>query len=350
MQNIQNYQSFGGITYKLGGAFLIKNPSNVGDQLRFDLDFAGSHREIISSYQRPWLWDMPVRVTIKGYSIKYDYPGFIGSSDTNIYTAIQNGFLINLQRQSFHVDGSINIGIEWMETFIGGSRRAVCLARAINFEPQLVNKMIPFFFCEPAIVFDYLDNNLNPTTGTFLVFSLKGMVPLQLKYINSYFVKFLFEQSFFASLRSIVFAFRLRFGHIFHQQFCAIMPIERFYLGGSHSLRGYEADMVPPLGICVDNDKKELVPQGGKTMVNANLEIRFPLISRLGGVIFQDIGLLSGNNFADFNPKNILAATGFGLRLNTPVGPLRFDIGWKWRRTKPEERAAAWFLTFGQSF
>ncbi len=350
LQNIQNYQSFGGITYKIGGAFLVKNPSNSGDQLRLDLDFAVSHREIVGSYRRPWLGNIPLRTTMKGYSIKYDYPGFIGS-DTNIYTAIQNGFLVNLQRQSIHADGSINIGVEWMETAIRDNERAICLARAINFEPQLVNKIIPFFFCEPAIVFDYLDNNLNPTMGLFLVFSLKGMVPLQLRYISSYFVKFLFEQSFFTHWRSVVFAVRLRFGHIFHQQFCAIMPIERFYLGGSHSLRGYEADMAPPLGVCIDDDgKKVLVPRGGKTMVNANFEIRFPLISYLGGVIFQDMGLLSRDNFADFNPKNILAATGFGFRLNTPVGPLRFDIGWKWRRTKSEERAAAWFLTFGQSF
>ena len=348
LQNIQNYQTFGGVTYKVGGSFLVKNPSNVGDQLRLDLDFAASHREIDGSYRRPWLWNIPLRTMVKGYSIKYDYP--IGS-DPNIYTAIQNGFLVNLERRSLHADSSINIGIEWMETAIRDTARADCLARAINFEPQLLNKMIPFFFCEPAIVLDYLDHNLNPTSGMFLVFSLKGMLPLQPKHFDSYFVKLLFEQSFFVPLRSLVLAFRFRFGHIFHQRFCAIMPIERFYLGGSHSLRGYEADMAPPLGLCIDdNGKKEFVPRGGKTMVNANCEIRFPLIKRLGGVIFQDIGLLSSDNFADFNPENVLAATGFGFRLHTPLGPLRFDIGWKWRRKKPVERAAAWFLTFGQSF
>jgi len=350
LQHIQNYQTFGGITYKIGGAFLVKNPCNVGDQLRVDVDFTGSHREIVGKYRRPWFWHVPLRSTIKGYSIKYDYPGFIGS-DINIYTAIQNGFLVNLQRRNLHTDGSINIGIEWMETAIRDTERADCLARAINFESQLLDKMIPFFLFEPAIVFDYLDHKLNPTSGMLLVLSLKGMLPLQPKYFDSYFVKLLFEQSFFVPLRSLVLAFRFRFGHIFHQKFCAIMPIERFYLGGSHSLRGYQADMALPLGLCIDDSgKKDFVPRGGKTMMNANFEIRFPLVNKLGGVIFQDIGLLSSDNFADFNPENVLASTGFGLRLYTPLGPLRFDIGWKWRRRRSVERACAWFLTFGQSF
>jgi len=350
LQHIQNYQTFGGITYKVGGAFLVKNPCNVGDQLRIDVDFSGSHREIVGKYRQPWFWHIPLRTTMKGYSIKYDYPGFIGS-EANIYTAIQNGFLVNLQRRNLHTDSSINIGIEWMETEIRDTERADCLARAINFESQLLDKMIPFFLFEPAVVFDYLDHKLNPTSGMLLVLSLKGMLPLQQKHFDSYFVKLLFEQSFFVPLRPLVLALRFRFGHIFHQKFCAIMPIERFYLGGSHSLRGYQADMAPPLGLCVDDSgKKDFVPRGGKTMVNANFEVRFPLINKLGGVIFQDIGLLSGDNFADFNPKNVLASTGFGLRLYTPLGPLRFDIGWKWSRKRPVERACAWFLTFGQSF
>ena len=35
------------------------------------------------------------------------------------------------------------------------------------------------------------------------------------------------------------------------------------------------------------------------------------------------------DKFADFNTRSILAGTGLGLRIATPVGPLRFDIAWK---------------------
>lgn len=181
--------------------------------------------------------------------------------------------------------------------------------------------------------------------------SLKGMVPLEKKYKDSFFIKLLFEQSCFIPLKSVVAAIRFRFGHIFYRQLSAIMPSERFYLGGSHSLRGYEADLAPPLGIFSDNDADDhVVPRGGKSMLNGNIELRFPIAKKIGCVLFQDFGALSGDNFADFKPHNILAATGFGARFFTPLGPLRFDIGWKWKRQQLVERAYAWFLTFGQAF
>ena len=49
---------------------------------------------------------------------------------------------------------------------------------------------------------------------------------------------------------------------------------ERFYLGGADSVLRYEAHLVPPLVNLVDKKvKKQLVPQGGKSMANNNIEI-----------------------------------------------------------------------------
>ena len=85
-------------------------------------------------------------------------------------------------------------------------------------------------------------------------------------------------------------------------------------------------------------------------MVNVNAEVRFPIYKPLGGVVFQDVGALSSNKFADFNTRDILAGTGIGLRLATPIGPLRFDIAGKWAKVPKNIRSYAWFLTFGQAF
>jgi len=89
---------------------------------------------------------------------------------------------------------------------------------------------------------------------------------------------------------------------------------------------------------------------GGKTMVNANIEVRFPIYGDAGAVIFQDLGALSSSGIKGIGKKGLLAGTGFGLRYNTPIGPLRFDIGWKWSLDKPFDRSYAWFLTFGNAF
>jgi len=352
LQHVRKYQTFSGVTYKIGGTTIIKNPTNCADQLRFDCDFARSHREIVGRYRRPWYTKNPFFTTFQVYSIVYDQPGFrVDSSVNDIYTVIQNGFFVGLQKKTQHLDVGWNNGCEWMKLHIKDDEEQLSFAQAIDFKPQLIDKTVPFFFTEPTIMVERLDNALNPTHGGVGLFSLKMMLPLVHKYRDSFFFKALFEQSFFVPIKSVVAALRFRCGHIFYREFSGIMPSERFYLGGSHSLRGYEADLAPPLGVFVDdNGKQHVVPKGGRTMMNANIELRFPVWKKIGGVIFQDIGALSGTMFADFRTQDILAATGFGLRIFTPLGPLRFDIGWRWRKQLAIERSFAWFLTFGQAF
>ena len=352
LQHVRKYQTFSGITYKIGGTTLIKNPTNSADLLRFDCDFAKSHREIVGKYRRPVFTNSPFFMTMQAYSIMYDQPGFrVTSSVNDIYTVIQNGFLLGLQKKTQHVDFGWNNGCEWMKLHIKDDEELVSFAHAIEFKPQLIDKTVPFFFTEPTIMLEKLDDALNPTKGGVSLFSLKMMIPLLKKYKDSFFFKGLFEQSLFIPIKNVIAALRFRCGHIFYRKFSGIMPSERFYLGGSHSLRGYEADLAPPLGIFTDDDgKQHVVPRGGKTMLNANIELRFPVWRKIGGVVFQDIGALSGTLFADFKTQDLLAATGFGLRIFTPLGPLRFDIGWRWRKQLAIERSFAWFLTFGQAF
>lgn len=354
-QNIQNYQTFGGLTYKLGSSFMVKNLTNRADILSAQVDFARSHRELVLKYSLPWVFQLPCDGLVQAYSTRYEQPGFIGSKK-NIYTITQHGLLAGAYKKTAHFDGGINVGCEGMRTTVeSGSCDTVFfveqVARAIDFTPRLQNKMVPFFFVEPTLYFNYLDDTLNPTYGMYTLVSAKSMVPLSFRYEQSFFIKLLAEQAFFAPIARSVMALRMRCGHIFYQQFSAIMPAERFYLGGSHSLRGYNADAAPPLGVFVDaHGNKQTVPRGGKTMANVNAEIRVPLMAGVSGVLFQDVGLLCGSLREDLRIKNAVAATGFGVRIHTPVGPLRFDIGFNWHRHSALESRFAWFLTFGQAF
>lgn len=334
-----------GSTYKIGGTFLYKNPLNQADCLSADFDVTRFYQNFSLVYRRPWILGQPIATLFKVYNNKYIQPIVIGS-DKPLYRAIQQGFLVALTRSWAFADFGINIGIEGMET----NDLSIEMAQAINFEPVLIDRKFPYFFCEPNLVINYLDNQLNPTRGTLSVLSLKTMLPWKKGTVN--FFKIIAEQSGFIPLGSAVLGMRLRFGHIFNQDFKTIMPPERFYLGGYNSIRSYEPDFGPPLGSFINHHgKMQLVPQGGKTMVNANIELRFPLLYNIGAVIFQDLGTLIERSFTEVVRGNrLLAGTGFGLRYNTPVGPLRFDIGWKWRRRSPEDSIYAWFLTLGQAF
>ena len=160
------------------------------------------------------------------------------------------------------------------------------------------------------------------------------------------------EQSFFIPFKKLTFGFRVRFGHIFHECFSSIMPSERFYLGGANSIRSYQTDMAPPLGIICNKDgKRDFVPKGGKSMVNVNIELRIPVYKQFGIALFQDLGTLSdAEEIRALRETELLAGSGFGLRYNTPLGPLRFDIAWKWHVFDPCIMRYAWFLSFGQAF
>lgn len=333
-----------GSTYKLGGSVLYRNPFNAGDCISIDTDFTRFYRNVSMVYQRPWLFSQPITTVVKGYSNKYIQPVFIGS-DKPLYQAIQQGFLLGLSRSWLHCDLGLQGGLEVMET----NHLSIRLARAINFEPALIDKKIPYLYTEPSVVIDYLDNQVNPTQGSLTAISCKAMVPTNKKV--PYFVKIVCEQSVFFPIMPFVLGFRIRFGHIFNQEFSTIMPPERFYLGGQNSIRSYEANQGPPLGLYFSKKgKPKLVPQGGKSMINGNVECRFPLLWSLGGVLFQDVGMLVEKSLTQVFEGHVLVATGFGLRYYTPVGPLRFDIGWKWKKCVPEESSFAWFLTLGHPF
>lgn len=352
LQYIQEYRTFGGLTYKVGGSFLAKNPFNRAGFARIDSDFTRSHFEVYASYRQPWFFSLPLRTMIQLYAIKHDQPGFVGNTN-NLYRLTQYGGLINVGRKNDHLDASVNFGFEWMETKLNEPTRlfATELAHAMNFDIQLLDKNIPYFLVEPTVLLDFVDNNLYPRKGSLTLFSLKGMIPVKMEEVNSFFIKLLLEQTIYIPVDYVTLALRVRFGHIFYQDFSAIMPSERFYLGGSQSIRSYNADLAPPLGVFLDpKGHQVIVPRGGKTMVNGNIEIRIPVHTALEGVLFQDMGMLSSDNFATFKAKDILAGSGFGVRLKTPIGPLRFDVGFKWRNDVPLQPRWAWTFMFGQAY
>lgn len=341
----KNFAFRSGPTYKLGGSLLIKNPFNYADMLRLDIDVTRFYSNFAGVYRRPWFLGLPINLILKGYNNTYMQPVMLGLAKP-LYQARQQGGMIGLIYSSDKRELALNAGIEFVET----NHLSVELAQAINFEPVLIDKLVPYGYVEPNIFIDCLDDKLNPHSGSLTVITGKGMVPFDKNGVP--FFKFLLEEAVFVPLWRTVLGFHIRFGYIFSRQFENIMPIDRFYLGGENSLRGYAPDLAPPLGCFIDEKGRSyLVPQGGRFVFNANVEFRFPIIQRLWGAVFEDIGiLLSRAPVSIVDGNALLGSTGFGLRYQTPIGPLRFDIGWKWRKREPEEHLYSWFLTLGYAF
>lgn len=346
-----------GITYKIGGSFIYKNPLNRADYIILNGDFTRTYRIAEFQYWRPWICKRPIRTLVQFYNNAFKYPSRVGDSQ-NLYTVTQAGGLIGLSRKWRHINVGCNGGIEWMKTEISNDAPQQGLfnryvAKAIDFEPRLLDVHVPYALLEPTILLNYVDNQLYPTRGGLTLISFKGMIPIGSSDLDAFFIKLLAEQSFFTPIpyTPIICALRLRLGHIIFQKFKNIMPSERFYLGGAFSLRGYQTDLCPPLGEVLDDQGRvQYVPQGGKSMLNLNIEFRFPVYRDLNAAIFQDFGILESDSLLHLLNGSILAGTGGGLRYNTPIGPLRFDIGVSWKRPRNNISRIAWFLTLGQAF
>ena len=125
--------------------------------------------------------------------------------------------------------------------------------------------------------------------------------------------------------------------------FKALPEPERFFAGGSTTVRGFALDTLGQ-----PDTIKDGYPIGGNAEAIFNVELRSPVRKGLQGVGFVD----AGNVFAlasDIDLMALRTAVGFGLRYKSPVGPIRLDMGFK---VKPEtgERRSAYFITFGQAF
>jgi len=134
---------------------------------------------------------------------------------------------------------------------------------------------------------------------------------------------------------------------------------ERFFLGGPNNLRGFRYRDVGPkvadlplykqlnaYGFPSD-DEDETV--GGNTYTWATIEYIIPLIERIRFAIFYDIGFVNRDSY-DFSVSNYNDDFGFGLRLDLPIGPIRFDYGIPITTDKHNNRGGRFNFNIGYQF
>ncbi len=130
----------------------------------------------------------------------------------------------------------------------------------------------------------------------------------------------------------------------------ALIPFyKRYFVGGSTSVRGWGRYQVSPLTPAGD-------PIGGRTMMEVSTEARFGIRGKLGAVLFVD----GGNTWAgpwEVQMKTLRWAVGPGIRYDTPIGPMRLDLGVQLNpidglvlEGNPEKRKWRVHFSIGQAF
>lgn len=117
---------------------------------------------------------------------------------------------------------------------------------------------------------------------------------------------------------------------------------ERYYAGGPNTIRGFDYQKVGPLD-------ENGVPFGGQFSIVFNLlELRHTIYKMIGGAAFVDVGNV-WKRVEEFNFEDLRTTIGGGLRVNTPIGLIRLDVGYN-IDPRPREGSYKIHIGLGQAF
>ena len=124
---------------------------------------------------------------------------------------------------------------------------------------------------------------------------------------------------------------------------------KKYFLGGATTIRGWGRYEVSPLG-------GSGLPIGGNSMFAFSSEARLSLGKSLGAVLFVDGGNVWEGDW-EYKFNDLRYAVGPGLRYQTPVGPIRFDVGYQLNPIpgllvdgEPQPRRWRMHFSIGQAF
>jgi outer membrane protein insertion porin family len=184
---------------------------------------------------------------------------------------------------------------------------------------------------------DTRDDPLNATRGSLFSSSLQW-APDRLG-SQFRFVKYVGQAYRFEDVHGVVLASAGRLGLVTPLGGQELILSERFFAGGSRTVRGVDENSLGP--------RDFFGPAGGQAMLVFNQEARVPIYKWLRGVAFIDAGNVFPTTRA-LTFSGLAGSVGVGMRLTTPFALLRADYGRMTWGAGP--RTGRWVVGIGQAF
>lgn len=287
-----------------------KNFRGTGDKINIRWEFGGAdNKNYDFSYYRPWIDSKGSGLGFNIYDTTHEYQELDDDgNDKAYYDKRRKGIELTYARPANdYITDSLSVRFrnDLYEGAVDGE------------EPQYYRDhpdQIPTNFGKTnsivlARAVDTRDNIYNPSRGSYALISgeFAGFMGGDFDF-NKYIIE---AREYYPIGGNKVLAFRLMGGYA-----TGTMPVsQRFALGGSETLRGYKDDRFR-----------------GYKMVLGTAEYRFPMAKNFQGVLFTDAGY-AWEKGVSVNFGDIQYGYGVGLRINSPLGPIRVDYAYgdKWR-------------------
>lgn len=186
--------------------------------------------------------------------------------------------------------------------------------------------------------------SLGPPNATYVISQIRASAYLDLHDI-----------SLTAPGRTII-AVRGLYGYAQGANVIDLPPDQRFYAGGSETVRGYRFQSVGPqfsdtapanAQQVIGSDFSENTPVGGVAVDAGSIELRQRVGLNYGFAVFADAGRI-GQTALPFSGQYAVGV-GTGVRYYTPIGPLRLDFALPLHRKSYDDRFEV-YIGLGQSF
>jgi len=280
-----------------------------GQDLRVRASFGTVSDSYTLSFTEPWVFDYPVSFGFDLYKTTHQRESDVGYG----YDEDRTG-------------GDIRLGKEISEYLSANFMYRYERISIGNIPPEASSDLKKedgrnaISSAEFGLTYDSRDSVFNPTKGYVLTGSLEcAGGPFS---GDKDFFKFFGRASkYFPLFRGSVLEFKGRVGLADPYGDSEEIPIyERLFAGGAETVRGYEERKVGP----IDTETKD--PLGGESMLIGNIEYTYPLLEFLKGAAFFDTGNV-WKRMSDLGNGHFKSSVGLGVRIKTPIGPIRLDYG-----------------------
>jgi translocation and assembly module TamA len=126
----------------------------------------------------------------------------------------------------------------------------------------------------------------------------------------------------------------------------SLPPDQRFYGGGSGTIRGYRYQSVGPQ-FPLTKQFPNRTPIGGTAITAGGVELRQRFGTNFGAAVFADAGQVSASLKAV--PDQVRIGVGAGIRYYTPIGPIRLDVAVPTQQRQGDD-AFEIYIGLGQAF
>lgn len=349
------------------------------------------------------------RLALKPRTVDGDDPTAPGARDTRRFGFTEYRVTATfLERRAFRTDSDLTVDVtaeQGVRTLFNFSRKAINASVLRRVSPRvtvsgrygldfsrvfdlgieeadrsLIDRLFPqvrLSTLSGGVLWDRRDDPVAPSTGTLVTANLEVAVRSlgsQVGYAKTFFQVSAFRP--LTSNRRVVVATRAQLGvargferdvpvedargepvldaagHAVTETVADLPASQRFFAGGGTTVRGFQIDRLGVAEVLNPNG----LSNGGNAVMVLNAEVRAVVLQLIG----RDLGVVgfadAGNVFAragDLDVMRLRTTAGVGLRFDSPIGPLRFDVGLKFRRMVVggrRERGWEYHLSIGEAF